>query len=114
VRGGHGYHLQVASDMYQEGDIADTSNNEQKKRTGADSDGEEGSDSEGGRRQTVSPEVLCDVVPGTRILMLDEPNGVQGEGVDGLTWSIGQQQALPALKGSKNIKQETNFKTAYS
>ena len=82
--------------MYQERDIADTSNNEQEKRTGANSDGEERSDSEGARRQTASLEVLCDVVPGTRILLFDEPNGVQGEGVDGLTWTIGQQQTLPA------------------
>jgi len=82
--------------MYQERDIANTSNNEQEKRTGADSDGEERSDSEGGRRQTVSFEVLCDVVPGARVLLLDEPNGIQGEGVNGLTRGISQQQALPA------------------
>jgi len=82
--------------MYQERDVANTSNNEQEKRTGADSDGEERSDSEGRRRQTVSFEILCDVVPGTIVLPLDEPNGVQGEGVDGLTRGIGQQQALPA------------------
>jgi len=95
--------LQVPSDIAQQGDVANSSHDEDEEGTGKDDDGGGSCDYEGGSGQAVIVlEVLCNIVPGTRLFFLGNENRVESEGVDGLTGCVSQEKTFPTLEDEED------------
>lgn len=80
--------LQVATDVTEERDIADTGGDESQQGTDKDENGETDGDEEATRDVVFG--VFGNVVPITWLRLLGDVEGVEGEGVDGLTGTIGK------------------------
>jgi len=94
--------LKVPSDVAQERDIKKGGRNQKQEGTSKDEDSEKCRECEGRGNDIISPEVFGDVVPFTIVALLGLVNSIQGQGVDGLTRSIGQKNTLPTLEGEEN------------
>lgn len=83
--------LQVPSNVHEKRNIANASDGKNQKRTSTDGDGKERCDSQSGGGQTVTLEVLGKVVPVSRVILLDQPHGVEGKSIDGLARRVGKE-----------------------
>lgn len=89
-------HLQIALDITEERDITYTSNREQEKGASKDEDSEEGRNCEGGGDQTVSSEILLDVVERRLVILFCQVDGKQCQGINDLTRTFSEKQPFPA------------------
>jgi len=94
--------LKVASNVAQERDIKKGGHNQKQEGTDKDKDSEEGRECEGRGDDSISPEVLGDVVPITLVVLLGHVDSIQRQSVDGLTGAVGQKYTFPTLEGEEN------------
>jgi hypothetical protein len=91
TRTGRTLHLQVALDITEERDVTYTRNREQEKGASKDEDSEEGRNCEGGGDQTVSSEVLLDVVERRLVILFRQVDGKQSQGINDLTRTFSEK-----------------------
>jgi hypothetical protein len=96
TRTGRTLHLQVALDITEERDVTYTRNREQEKGASKDEDSEESRNCEGGGDQTISYEVLLEVVERRLVILFRQVDGKQSQGINDLTRTISKKQPFPA------------------
>ena len=99
--------LKVTSDVTKEWNVKEGSQNQKQEGTSEDEDSAKCRECEGRGDDSIAPEVLCDVVPFTDVVLLRLVDGVQSESVNGLTRPVGQKNALPTLEGEENKEGDT-------
>jgi hypothetical protein len=89
--------LQVAPNVTQKRNVADTSDYQQDQTTSKNDDSEECGDGEGGSYDRgVALKILGDCVPMV-LLFFDQVECVEGKSIDGLTGSVCQNYPFPTL-----------------
>ena len=94
-------YLEVSLDVRQKGNVAETGNDEHQERDSENEDGESRRHSKG-RSEEVAIEVLLDIPPSIALVLFGEVERVQCQGIDGLTRTVGEEQALPALESEED------------
>ena len=93
-------YLEVTLNVGKQRNIADTSDDEHQEGDGEDEHGE-GRGHRKGRGDEITVEVLRDIIP-VALLLLGEIERVQGQRVDRLTRTVGEEKPLPALEGEED------------
>ena len=93
-------YLEVTLNVGKQRNIADTSDDEHQEGDGEDEHGESRGHRKG-RCDEVTVEVLRDIIP-VALLLLGEIERIQGQRVDRLTRTVGEEKPLPALEGEED------------
>ena len=84
----HKSNLEIATDMAEQWNVTDSSNDKYQHRASKDDDGTECRHRQKRSRQGTVDKISADVVPRTGDIALGQKNGIKSEGVDRLTRSF--------------------------
>ena len=82
--------------MTEEGDVEDGGNYEQEKGAGENEDSKESGDCETSCDQVIPLKILLDVIPSGTVILSCQIDGIEGQGIDDLTGTVGEKQTFPA------------------